>query len=68
MDCPLKTWESISTNYWSNIEKYLATQKTDSLLIVQSGQIIYSYGDTTKKLLIHSCRKSILNAIIISAD
>lgn len=45
------------------LKDYLRTQKTDSLIIVQNDNIIDTYGDISKKLLVHSCRKSFLNAL-----
>ena len=68
MNCPQKEWIINKNHTWSlqaldDLTKYLLSQKTDSLMIVQNGQIIYTYDDVSKKLLVHSCRKSIINGL-----
>jgi len=54
---------------WSDTVKQklchiLDNQDSDVLLILKSGQIVFSYGDIQHKYLCHSMRKSFLAALI----
>jgi CubicO group peptidase (beta-lactamase class C family) len=37
---------------------------SDSLLLLHDGKILYEWGDTRKKLMVHSIRKPLLNALL----
>ncbi|ADO44370.1 beta-lactamase (plasmid) [Ketogulonicigenium vulgare Y25] len=40
------------------------SQNTDAALVIIGGKIVYAYGDTTRKYLCHSIRKSFLAALM----
>jgi CubicO group peptidase (beta-lactamase class C family) len=42
----------------------LDTMDTASLLVIYKGHVLFSFGDTTRKFMIHSIRKAIMNAMI----
>ena len=65
------TWEQIddpSSVGWS-LEKlneaYEYSQKiqTESVMIIYQGKVLYYWGDITKKIWTHSCRKSFMSAL-----
>jgi CubicO group peptidase (beta-lactamase class C family) len=43
--------------------EYMAGQKTQSVMIVQSGRVVDQWGDVTRKIQTRSVRKSFLNAL-----
>ncbi|MCF6264158.1 MAG: beta-lactamase family protein [Xanthomonadales bacterium] len=45
------------------LTKYLEKHGSSSMVIVHRGEVVFSWGDVTKKHLIHSIRKSMLNAL-----
>jgi len=54
---------------FSNVALDLVKAKVDSLdtaalLVVYKGNVLLSYGETTRKFMLHSVRKSLLNAMI----
>ncbi|MGU3575002.1 serine hydrolase domain-containing protein [Brucellaceae bacterium C25G] len=69
---PAKEWERVQNpvqSGWSEdglraVGICADNQETDALMIVQSGKIIYTYGDIAHKYLCHSIRKSILAALM----
>ena len=46
------------------VKTKLENTNTASLLVVHDGNILMSYGDNTRKYMLHSIRKSIMNAMI----
>lgn len=67
-DYPGKDWASHSRAGWSEpllkaAREYLASQKTQSVMIVQSGQVVDQWGDVTRKIPLRSVRKSFLSAL-----
>ena len=46
------------------VKTQLDSIDTASLLVVYKGNILFSYGDNTRKFMLHSIRKSIMNAMI----
>jgi CubicO group peptidase (beta-lactamase class C family) len=65
------TWEQIddpSTVGWS-LEKlnqayeYSKNIQTESVMIIYQGKVLYYWGDITKKIWTHSCRKSFMSAL-----
>ena len=65
------TWEQIddpSTVGWS-LEKlnqayeYSKKIQTESVMIIYQGKVLYYWGDITKKIWTHSCRKSFMSAL-----
>lgn len=42
---------------------FLRASGSDSLLLVHDGRVFFEYGDIRKKLLLHSMRKPLLNAL-----
>jgi len=70
-DYPGATWEhvkSLRQTGWS-AEKlkaardYSATISTDAVMIVEDGLVVSEWGDTSKKIVVHSIRKSYLSAL-----
>lgn len=45
------------------LRTFLRTSGSDSLLLVHDGKVFFEYGDIRKKLLLHSMRKPLLNAL-----
>jgi CubicO group peptidase (beta-lactamase class C family) len=45
------------------LRAFLQQSGSDSLLLVHDGKVFFEYGDIRKKLLIHSMRKPLLNAL-----
>lgn len=45
------------------LREFLRTSGSDSLLLVHDGKVFFEYGDIRKKLLLHSMRKPLLNAL-----
>ena len=65
---PGKQWEYHSLDKWDKtklreVEEFASKKKTFAYMIVQDGKIVDNYGDMTKKLLVHSIRKSFLSAL-----
>lgn len=67
-DYPGEDWASHTRTGWSDsllkaAREYMATQKTQSVMIVQSGRVVDQWGDVTRKIPVRSVRKSFLNAL-----
>jgi CubicO group peptidase (beta-lactamase class C family) len=45
------------------LREFLRTSGSDSLLLVYDGKVFFEYGDIRRKLLLHSMRKPLLNAL-----
>lgn len=45
------------------LREFLAASGSDSLLLVHDGKVFFEYGDIRRKLLLHSMRKPLLNAL-----
>ena len=52
-----------SSERLNQMRAFLATSGSDSLLLVHDGKVFFEYGDIRKKLLLHSMRKPLLNAL-----
>jgi CubicO group peptidase (beta-lactamase class C family) len=69
---PGETWQQLATpeqSGWSArgleaVGDYLHRIGSSSAMIVQHGVIVQTWGDTTYRSNLHSCRKSLLNALI----
>ncbi|MEM7087179.1 MAG: serine hydrolase [Bacteroidota bacterium] len=48
----------------NTLQLKLENTNTASLLVIYKGHVLFSYGDNTRKYMIHSIRKSIMNAMI----
>ena len=53
-----------STEALDEVKAKLEEGNTASLLVVHDGNILLSYGDNTRRYMLHSIRKSIMNAMI----
>ena len=42
---------------------YLEKHKSEALMILSNGKIVYEWGNTDKKITIHSIRKAMLNSL-----
>lgn len=67
-DCPGDEWEFHSRFGWSDaklndVRDYTKGLKTAAVMIVQNGKIVDQWGETEKKFLVHSIRKSFMNAL-----
>ena len=68
---PGRFWEVIpkpedvgySSNRLAEAEAYAKTISTAAVMIIVDGRVLYQWGDTSKKFLTHSCRKSFLSAL-----
>ena len=47
-----------------SLAKILKNTDTAALLVIYKGNVLFSYGDNTRRYAIHSMRKSIMNAMI----
>jgi CubicO group peptidase (beta-lactamase class C family) len=52
-----------SSERLNELRALLKTSGSDSLLLVHDGKVFFEYGDIRKKLLLHSMRKPLLNAL-----
>ncbi|MDC8004701.1 serine hydrolase [Aureisphaera galaxeae] len=48
----------------SQLKNQLGSTKTAALLVIYKGHVLFSYGDNTRKFMLHSIRKSMMNALI----
>ena len=70
MSYPNIEWDLHSLDGWSkpklkSVRLFMEKQKTFALMIIQNGQIVDQWGgNPSKKLLVHSCRKSFLSVLI----
>ncbi len=46
-----------------SLGSYLEEANSEALIILKDGKIIYDWGNTDKKLLVHSIRKALLNSL-----
>ncbi|MDN5212946.1 serine hydrolase [Fulvivirgaceae bacterium BMA12] len=53
-----------SANALNLLRKKLDSSQTASFLVVFQGHILFSHGENTRKFMLHSIRKSIMNAMI----
>ncbi len=53
-----------STSKLDTLKDFLYKSGTSSMMILVDGEVIFEYGNTTKKHLIHSIRKCLLNSLI----
>ena len=65
---PGKEWAPHGRAHWNEsllkaARDYMASQKTQSVMIVQSGLVVDQWGDVTRKIQPRSVRKSFLNAL-----
>lgn len=65
---PGKTWPKRRPGTWSEAKlqearQFAGTIKTAAVMIIQDGAIVDEWGDTTKKYMCHSMRKSFLSAL-----
>lgn len=65
---PGREWDQHSRAGWSQsmltaVRGYMAGQKTQSVMIVQSGRVVEQWGDVSRKIEVRSVRKSFLNAL-----
>lgn len=42
---------------------FLEDSGSSSLVLLQNGEVLYDWGDTSKKILVHSIRKALLNSL-----
>jgi CubicO group peptidase (beta-lactamase class C family) len=52
-----------SSQRLEELREFLHASGSDSLLLVHDGRVFFEYGDIRKKLLLHSMRKPLLNAL-----
>ncbi len=52
-----------SSQRLEELRGFLRASGSDSLLLVHGGRVFFEYGDIRKKLLLHSMRKPLLNAL-----
>ena len=65
---PGKEWQHHPRTGWNEsllkaARDYMSSQKTQSVMIVQSGLVVDQWGDVTRKIQPRSVRKSFLNAL-----
>ena len=68
---PGETWRRITvpdSAGWSSqklieVGAFLQTIPSEALMVIYDGKILYQYGNTNYKYLLHSCRKSLLSAL-----
>ena len=68
---PGATWEQITSPEsvgWSSAELDIAENYADSintaaLMVVYDGRVLYQWGETSRKFMCHSIRKSFLSAL-----
>ena len=53
-----------STSKLDTLKDFLDKSGTSSMMVLVDGEVIFEYGNTTKKHLIHSIRKCLLNSLI----
>ena len=46
-----------------SLGNYLKNSGSEALIILTDGKIVYNWGNTNKKLLVHSIRKALLNSL-----
>ncbi len=46
-----------------SLGRYLKKTNSEALMILTDGKIVYDWGNTDKKLLVHSIRKALLNSL-----
>ena len=47
-----------------NLDSQLKDSNLSSLMVIHEGKVAYTWGDVTRRLMIHSIRKSIMSALI----
>lgn len=47
----------------AELQRFLETSGSDSLLLLHDGKVFFEWGDIRKKLLVHSMRKALLNGV-----
>lgn len=52
-----------SSEKLKELEMFLETSGSDSLLLVHDGKVFFEWGDIRKKILVHSMRKALLNSL-----
>lgn len=52
-----------STNKLDTLKEFLSKSGTSSMIIMIDGEVIFEFGNTAKKHLIHSIRKCLLNSL-----
>ncbi len=65
---PGNQWEAHSREGWSTtkleeVKSFAATLKTSAYMVVQNGRVVDQYGAIEKPFLVHSVRKSFINAL-----
>ncbi len=58
------TETGFSANALDQLRKKIDSSQTASFLVVFRGHILFSHGENTRKFMLHSIRKSIMNAMI----
>ena len=70
-DFPGKTWKQFtnvedagfSASKLEQVKKHFGSSKAASLLVIKDGKVLISWGNNTRKFMVHSIRKSFLNAL-----
>lgn len=52
-----------SSEKLKDLEKFLESSGSDSLLLLHDGKVFFEWGDIRKKILVHSMRKALLNSL-----
>lgn len=55
--------EILNRARFSELTGFLERSGSSSLMILQNGKVLYEWGDTTKKITVHSMRKTLLNSL-----
>ena len=55
--------KNFSKTKLNTLDNFLKNEGSSSLMILVDGKIVHTWGDTRKKHLIHSIRKSLLNSL-----
>ncbi|MDC6389096.1 serine hydrolase [Maribacter sp. PR1] len=57
------TEKGFSQSKLDSLGRYLEDTGSEALMILTDGKIVYDWGNTDKKLLVHSIRKALLNSL-----
>lgn len=57
------TEKGFSPSKLDSLGSYLGDNGAEALMILVDGKIVYQWGNTEKKILVHSIRKALLNAL-----
>lgn len=59
----LTSEEELDHSRFDKLTEFLKQSGSSSLIIQQNGEILYEWGDTSEKILVHSIRKALLNSL-----